>query len=731
MEFFLNLKTKPKVLAGIAVPLVLLVLLGAISLFSINRITTTAGWVNHTYDVLGTANDIVASAVDMETGMRGYLLAGKEDFLTPYKGGEKATYERLTALKETVSDNPGQVSRLSEVEKVLRGWQSEVTEPTIQLRRDIGDAETMNDVAAIVGQAKGKVFFDKFRGQIATFIEREEALLKGRERKFERLLRARSVDSEVAKTAIGRVTHTYKVIEHANAIVAAAVDMETGMRGFLLAGQEGFLAPYEAGSSKFFELTASLRETVSDNPIQVELLTEVDKTIKGWQSGVTEPMIALRRKIGSSKTMDDMADRVGETRGKVFFDKFRGLMAEFSAEEAGLMAERKEQNALTQTVTNVALVVGILVALGLGGYVGLITGNGIADPINEMTDAMGRLAEGDKSTEVPGTERVDEIGDMASAVQVFKDNMIKAEEMAAREAEAAVREEEEAKAREARGQRVEDLAKGFDADVSELLGSVTASASEVEGTAASMSSVADDTNSRAATVATAAEQASTNVQTVASATEELSSSIQEISKQVKQSSQIAARAVDEAKKTDKQVQGLAASANEIGDVVNLISDIAEQTNLLALNAAIEAARAGDAGKGFAVVAQEVKSLANQTAKATGDINQQISGIQAETGTALTAIQSIGATIDEINQIAATVSAAVVEQDAATGEIARSVAQASQGTQQVTVNIVEVTDGAEKTGTAAGQVTGVAESLNERAGSLKHVVEEFLSSIRAA
>ncbi|MCP5040086.1 MAG: methyl-accepting chemotaxis protein, partial [bacterium] len=187
----------------------------------------------------------------------------------------------------------------------------------------------------------------------------------------------------------------------------------------------------------------------------------------------------------------------------------------------------------------------------------------------------------------------------------------------------------------------------------------------------------------------------------------------------------------EAKKTDKQVQGLAASANEIGDVVNLISDIAEQTNLLALNAAIEAARAGDAGKGFAVVAQEVKSLANQTAKATGDINQQISGIQAETGTALTAIQSIGATIDEINQIAATVSAAVVEQDAATGEIARSVAQASQGTQQVTVNIVEVTDGAEKTGTAAGQVTGVAESLNERAGSLKHVVEEFLSSIRAA
>ncbi len=729
MDFFLNLKTKPKVLAGIAVPLVLLVLLGGVSLLSINRISATASWVNHTYDVLASANRIVASAVDMETGMRGYLLAGKEEFLAPYNAGEKATYAQIKALQETVSDNPAQVSRLSEVQTVLREWQANVTEPTIRLRRDIGDSKTMNDVAAVIGQAKGKVFFDKFRGQIATFIEREQALLNKREQNFAKLLAVPSVNSEIAKTTIERVTHTYKVIDHANAIVAAAVDMETGMRGFLLAGQESFLAPYAAGSRKFFELTASLRNTVSDNPIQVGLLTEVDETIKEWQSSVTEPMIAMRRKIGDSDTMDDMADRVGEARGKVFFDKFRGLMADFSAEEAGLMEARKEQNAVTQTSTNIAVAVGILVALGLGGYVGWNTGNSIADPINEMTQAMGRLADGDKSTEVPGTDRVDEVGEMASAVQVFKDNMIKADEMAAREAEATKREEEEAEAREARGRHVEGLAKSFDADVSELLGSVTSSANEVEGTATSMSSVADDTNNRAAAVAAAAEQASSNVRTVASATEELSSSIQEISRQVKQSSEIATRAVDEAKKTDQQVQGLAASANEIGDVVNLISDIAEQTNLLALNAAIEAARAGDAGKGFAVVAQEVKSLASQTAKATEDINQQISGIQTETGTALTAIQSIGATIDEINQITGMVSAAVGEQDAATGEIARSVAHASQGTQEVTVNIAEVTDAAGKTGDAAGRVTGVAENLNQRAGSLKKVVEEFLSNIR--
>lgn len=719
-----SVKTKPKIMVGIAVPLVLLVILGGVSIFSINKIVTTAGWVNHTYNVLGSANDIIASGVDMETGMRGYLLAGKEDFLDPYKGGEKAAYERIAALQETVSDNPGQVARLGEVEQVLRDWQSNVTEPAIALRREIGDAQTMNDMAQLVGEARGKAFFDKFRGQIATFIGREQKLLDKRESDFVVLLRASSVDSATAKQTIGWVTHTYKVIAHANDIIAAAVDMETGMRGFLLAGQDTFLDPYNSGSSKFFKLTASLRKTVSDNPAQVKLLNEVDETIKGWQENVTEPMIALRRQIGDAKTMDDMADLVGEARGKVYFDKFRGLMGDFSAEEAGLMEVRKQQNIETETTTDIVIIGGIVAALVLGGGLGWAIGNGIGGPITQMTGAMGRLAQGDKETEIPGTERGDEVGEMAAAVQVFKDNMIKTDQLAAEQAK-------EQESRERRARTVDELTKGFDSKVSGILGNVSTGADTMQSSAKTMSATAEQTSQQSTTVASAAEEASSNVQTVASASEELSSSISEISRQVAQSTQIASAAVSEVDGANDKVQGLAEAANKIGEVVALITDIADQTNLLALNATIEAARAGDAGKGFAVVASEVKNLANQTAKATEEISSQIGGIQGATKEAVVAIESIGGTISQMNEIASAIAAAVEEQGAATQEISRNVEQAANGTQEVTVNITQVNQAASETGQAAGQVLSATESLTQQTDELKSLIEGFLGDVRAA
>ncbi|MCV0426334.1 MAG: methyl-accepting chemotaxis protein, partial [Roseibium sp.] len=330
-----------------------------------------------------------------------------------------------------------------------------------------------------------------------------------------------------------------------------------------------------------------------------------------------------------------------------------------------------------------------VISIALGSLAAWFIGMGISKPIKSITVSMKSLAEGDKSIKIPDQSRKDEIGAMASAVQVFKENMVKADELSEREAE-------ELKSREARSHHIENLTQEFDAEVSELLKAVASASTEMESTANSMSDIASDTNDRATTVATAAETASSNVQTVASATEELSSSIHEISRQVSQSAEIAGRAVEQATSTDKQVQGLAVAAQKIGDVVKLISDIAEQTNLLALNATIEAARAGEAGKGFAVVAAEVKELASQTGKATEEIGQQIASIQSETDGAVSEIQNIGATIAEINEIASGIASAVEEQTAATQEIAASVEQAAMGTGQVTTNIMEVTRAASET-----------------------------------
>jgi methyl-accepting chemotaxis protein len=372
----------------------------------------------------------------------------------------------------------------------------------------------------------------------------------------------------------------------------------------------------------------------------------------------------------------------------------------------------------------VALWVLLAAGMSLAGAIATLTARSIANPIAGMTDAMKRLATGDKAAPIPGGDRRDEIGDMAGAVQVFKENMIKAEELDA-----------EQKAEQARKERrqiaVEGYIKEFDQSVGSSLNMLASASTELQTTAQSMTATAEETQRQSTAVAAASEQASSNVQTVASAAEELSSSVAEISRQVTESSRIAGQAVEDAKRTNDQVQALAEAAQRIGDVVKLINDIAGQTNLLALNATIEAARAGEAGKGFAVVASEVKSLATQTAKATDDIAAQVKAIQNATTDSVQAISSITGTIGRINEIATTIASAVEEQGAATQEIARNVQQASAGTSEVTSNIAGVSQAAADTGSASTQVLGAAGELAKQGEILRADVGKFLADIRAA
>jgi methyl-accepting chemotaxis protein len=366
----------------------------------------------------------------------------------------------------------------------------------------------------------------------------------------------------------------------------------------------------------------------------------------------------------------------------------------------------------------------VLVMVGLAMAAGLLLRSAIAKPLLALERAMGRLAQNQTETVVPATERHDEVGAMARAVLVFKEGMIAADDLKARQ-------EEERLAKERHAALVMGLAQEFDVAARSAINGVADAANQMQTTADSMSSAVDQTIQQATTVAAAAQQASANVQTVASAAEELSTSIHEIGRQVTLASQVSQKAVEQAQRTGDIVGGLQQAARRIGEVVNLINNIASQTNLLALNATIEAARAGDTGRGFAVVANEVKSLANQTSRATDDISQQIASVQQATEQAVEAITAISGTIQDINQISTTVAAAVEEQGAATQAIARNAEQASTGTGTVTKNIEGVTSSARIGGGAAQDVLSAATSLSREAQQMRGLVQDFLGKVRAA
>lgn len=503
------------------------------------------------------------------------------------------------------------------------------------------------------------------------------------------------------------------------------------IRAFLLTGDKDFQANFETlwvkNSKRFEDLTGSKDQL---KPDQLE---------------------AFERFLASRENFAPLPAKMFGIRGSERWDAANYALKHEAAPRAGklltTLVGAKDDNGIrgggmvdnqralmTQDAENIAasvdsltrLVWGLLgLGLVLGVAVSFLTARSIVRPVTGMTGAMARLAENDISTEVPSVTRRDEIGEMAKAVQVFKENMIRTATLEQEQQNAALEAEAEKK------RMMEDLANDFERAVGTIINSVSGASTELQTTAQSMTSTVEQTSMQAGVVATSSDQANSNVQTVAAATEEMAASVQEIGRQAEDSSRKAQAASAEAEETVEKVGALSEAATKIGAVVSLIQDIAEQTNLLALNATIEAARAGEAGRGFAIVASEVKDLASQTASATTDIGEQINAIQDSTQTSAEAIGKVTSAISDLNEIAASIAAAVEEQSAATSEIAGNVQQAAVASQEVSDSIGEVNQSAAGSSAAAAQVLSSAGDLSRQSESLRNEVDRFLQGIRVA
>ncbi|MDI4235337.1 methyl-accepting chemotaxis protein [Bradyrhizobium sp. 31Argb] len=462
-------------------------------------------------------------------------------------------------------------------------------------------------------------------------------------------------------------------------------------------------------------------EAMITSPEERALYNQWSETWDRYKKGTEEVMALSRRDVG--KIPHDAHELNSKTVNKIGLDADAVLLKDIELNKTG--ADKAAEDAAANYSSAFAILAFILLAAVLvGAVVSFLLIRDVSAGIASIVKPMQALGNGDLTAEVPHQGEKTEIGTMADALQVFKEALIAkraADEAAAADAEAKIE----------RGRRVDAITRNFETMIGEIVQTVSSASSQLEAAAGTLSSTATRSQELTTAVASASEEASTNVQSVASATEELSSSVTEISRQVQESARMAGDAVGQARSTNDRVSELSKAAARIGDVVELINTIAGQTNLLALNATIEAARAGEAGRGFAVVASEVKALAEQTAKATGEIGQQITGIQAATQDSVNAIKEISNTIERLSEISSTIAAAVEEQGAATQEISRNVQQAAQGTHQVSANITDVQRGATETGSASTQVLSAAKALSGDSSRLKVEVSKFLESVRAA
>ncbi|MEH2709865.1 methyl-accepting chemotaxis protein [Bradyrhizobium elkanii] len=702
MFFKLNFRIRGRLISGFVAVCAIIALSVGYTVFAVGGVSISVGrMVNLRVPVALGSTELVGNLYSTLATLRGYLLTGNPQDKLDRMAMWKEMDTTMAAIDEqsTQFTNPENKRKWVEAKALLAEFRA--AQDKAEAVAFTPDAYPATKLLTGEAGPHAEVIFS----EITRMINEEEGLEATPDRK--RLLKA---------------------MADARGNFAAATAQ---LRMYLLSGdktdKEKFVRPWELFEKGFAAVSAQKALLTTSQ------LTSFDRIARarGEFAPLSEKMFSLRESLGWNAPVEILVTQAAPRALKIL-DLLDGPKGADGTRSGGIKASQKtmltqEEHEVGASISFLTTFLWVLLAAGLGlsAMIALLTARAIATPIQGMTAAMGKLAGGDISIVVPGVERADEIGEMAGAVQVFKDNMIEADRLRAEQAQSETR---------AAAQRKADmhaLAGQFENAVGEIIDTLSSSSTELEAAANTLTKTAESTQELSTMVSAASEESSANVQSVASASEEMSATVNEIGRQVQEAARIAGAAVEQAQKTNDRVNALSQAATRIGDVVELINSIAGQTNLLALNATIEAARAGEAGRGFAVVASEVKALAEQTAKATGEISHQVAGMQAATQDSVIAIKEISGTIGRISEISSTIASAVEEQGAATQEISRNVMQAAQGTQQVTSSITDVQRGATETGSASSQVLASAQTLSNDSARLKIEVENFLTTVRAA
>ncbi len=670
MSYFNNLRIATKIAIGFAAVLVIFAISSVMNYRSLMGLGEGVDqYVTHVTEV-NTLEGFQKGFLDSQRHLRAFSLTGEEEAAAAFEKSREETVKRFQDVKSKIQEEE-EVVVLKEIDKNLSTFLKDGQE-VIKDRRELDQ------------------------------LTRETLDPSGK---------AARASFESLKVDAARVGNT-SVVTLAGVAELLVMQARLNVNKMLARHDQALRAEIETQFGELQTVLKQLANITVGMPI-ADTVAEVQASMEKYHTAALA--------AGEDSHKIDEAIREANTAAASVAKEITSLVEKASGEQQNLRGEMISSSHAAEWLTIILALGG----LGLGVVLAWVIGRGIANPVIGITGAMREIAGGNLATIIPGAGRKDEVGQMADTLQVFKDNLEETERMREEQAMAEKRAEEQRKT------ELQELASQFEQAVGSIIAIVAAASTELSTTAESLTGSARDTSDRSTSVAAASEQASANVQTVASAAEELAASVREISGQVQQSSNMTTQASDEAQRSAEQVRDLAKAAEKIGGIIDLINNIASQTNLLALNATIEAARAGEAGRGFAVVAQEVKALAEQTAKATAEIADQITGIQASTQQSIERIEAIAKTIGEVDTIAGSIASSVEEQGSATQEIARNVHQASLGTADVAKNITGVREAAEHSNASAGEVLTAARDLSRQSEALQHEMEKFLQKVRAA